>query len=124
MIAATAPDQAPPDAKARFSKRRPLVFILLMAAGLVLVLVALLGTLHAAAGSGHISVTDLQSQITAQTDQRLSDPAGPYYDAGVSVTSVTCIPLTSDTDTCNVQYSDGSGSSVTVTLGKDGAWAS
>ncbi len=63
---------------------------------------------------------NVASSLKAQIQHRLSDPSGPYYQAGVKVSSVTCTPKAANTDTCVTRLSNGQALTVTAVISDNG----
>lgn len=60
------------------------------------------------------------ASIKAQVQQRLSDPSGPYYAPGLTVTSVVCTPSGTNTDRCVIRSSTGDVTTKTATISGNG----
>jgi hypothetical protein len=64
--------------------------------------------------------SSVAASIKAQVQQRLSDPSGPYYAPGLTVTSVVCTPSGTNTDHCVIRLSTGDVTTKTATISGNG----
>jgi hypothetical protein len=61
------------------------------------------------------------ASLKTQLQQRISDPSGQYYVAGLKVTSVVCTPAGVNTDHCVDHFSNGQSASETAVISDGGA---
>jgi hypothetical protein len=80
-----------------------------------IILVALVIIAHTS-GPNFDSPSAVAASIKTETQQRLSDSSGPYYDPRVTVTSVVCTSSGINTDRCVVRLSNGQDWTKTATI--------
>jgi hypothetical protein len=88
--------------------------------GAVLVLIVV-AALAAPSAKGFNNLTTLQNSVTQQLNKTLSDPSSAAYSAGTSITSVICVHSSGTQYSCFVKASDGSSTSLSVTVSSDGS---
>lgn|GEM_PF-991243 len=91
------------------------------AAVIIIIIIALAGS----GSSGYNNLTTLQDSVTQQINGNLHNPSNSAYSPGTSVTSTLCVHNSGTQFTCLVTASDGSKSSISVTVSSDGSrWVS
>lgn len=83
--------------------------------GLILALV-----IFHATSSSFSNPSVVAASIKTQVQQHLSDSSGPYYEPGVTVTSVVCTRAGANTDHCVVKLSTGETDTLTATISGNG----
>ncbi len=88
---------------------------------IIVIVVALAGS----STSGFNNLTTLESSVTQQVNANLNNPSNAAYSPGTSVTSVICVHNSGTQYSCAVKASDGSSTSISITVSSDGSrWVS
>jgi ABC-type dipeptide/oligopeptide/nickel transport system permease component len=86
-----------------------------------ILIVIVVAALAAPSASGFNNLTTLQTSVTQQLNKNLSDPSSAAYSPGASITSVICVHSSGTQYSCFVKASDGSSTSLSVTVSSDGS---
>jgi hypothetical protein len=75
----------------------------------------------AAAPQGYHDPAILERDLKGILAKRLANPSGQYYDAGVTVKSLTCVETSHTAATCLWKLSDGTSGTDEVAISADGS---